>query len=84
MKMRPLLAASLLILFAWATIFFGTLLLTGIYFQLLYGALGEPASTVMRFLTYAVFGGVWLVAWFKLAKLYLIRRLRRHFPTKSS
>lgn len=82
--MNPFFIASLLVIFAWATLLVGALFLSGTYLTPLYTELGEPLSAIARFLTYGALGTAWLVAWFKLAKLYLLRQLKRRLPKPPS
>lgn len=81
--MNPLLAVSLLLVFGWVTLILGIPLLFGLHLQLPH-VLGEPVSTIVRFLIYGASVTAWLTIWFKLAKLYLTRQLKRRFPTPLS
>jgi len=70
-----------LIFFVWLSIVFGLFIVVRVIFEISLpwqSALTPTIVGVLRVVLSAVVGGTWLLAWWKLANVYLWRKLRRH------
>jgi len=70
-----------LIFFVWLSIVFGLFIVFRVIFEISLpwqNALTPSIVGVLRVVLSTVVGGIWLLAWWKLANVYLWRRLKRH------